>query len=101
MKEKLSVIAALVILLGTAFSVYFYFENRYALAEELKKVEQRLDYKISDDHRFSVQQEMRQIEERNNGKPIEKWDQRDRMRYKDLQDQLSKIQERLKVLQQK
>jgi hypothetical protein len=45
-----------------------------------------------------MQQEMRQIEERNLGKPIEKWDIRDRTRYKDLQDQLSKVFEKIKML---
>lgn len=99
MKEKLAVIASLVVLLGTVFGVYFYFENRYALAQELKQIEQRLDYKIKDDQRFAIRQEMRQIEERNIGKLIEKWDQRDRLRYKDLRDQLDKIQEKLKALQ--
>lgn len=97
MKTVASVIS-IVLLLGAFFGVYKYIDARYALAEELKKVEQRLDYKVADDQRFSMQQEMRQIEERNIGKPIEKWDIRDRTRYKDLRDQLDKVLERIKML---
>lgn len=95
----ISGLTAILVLFGMLFGTYRYIDNRYALAEELKKTNERLEYKIKDDQRFSIQQEMRQIEERNNGKTIEKWDQRDRIRYKDLQDQLNKIQEKLKSLQ--
>lgn len=98
MKNTLATVGALILLLGAFFGVYKYIDARYALAEELKKVEQRLDYKVADDQRISMQQEMRQIEERNLGKPIEKWDLRDRTRYKDLQDQLSKVFEKIKML---
>jgi hypothetical protein len=97
--KTVSALAGILLLLGIFFGVYKYIDTRYALAEELKLVSQRLEYKIKDDQRFSIQQEMRQIEERNLGKPIEKWDQRDRLRYKDLQNQLDKVQEKLKGLQ--
>lgn len=71
MKEKLSVIAALVILLGTAFSVYFYFENRYALAQALQKTDQKVDKSIKTmDYNFkslqseSLQSRIWKIEDR-------------------------------------
>lgn len=99
MKTTLSAIGGILLIIGVFFGVYKYIDDRYALAEELRLVSQRLEYKIKDDQRFSIQQEMRQIEERNIGKSIEKWDSRDRLRYKDLQDQLNKVQEKLKMLQ--
>ena len=99
MKNTLATVGALILLLGAFFGVYKYIDARYALAEELRQVEKSLSYKIADDQRFSVQQEMHQIEERNLNKSIDKWDQRDRIRYKDLQDQLIKLQEKLKKLQ--
>lgn len=71
MKEKLSIIAALVILLGTAFSVYFYFENRYALAQALQKTDQKVDKSIKAmDYKFkslqsdSLQDRIWKIEDR-------------------------------------
>lgn len=92
-------ICAIVMLLGAFFGVYRFMEGHYALAAEMQKIEKRLDYKIADDQRFLTDQEMRQIEERNLGKPIEKWDQRDRLRYKELQKQLDKTQTKMKEMQ--
>jgi hypothetical protein len=92
-------ILALIMLLSVFFGVYQFMEKHYALATEMQKIEKRLDYKIADDQRFLTDQEMRQIEERNLGKPIEKWDQRDRLRYKELQKQLDKTQNKMKEMQ--
>jgi hypothetical protein len=92
-------ILAIIMLLGAFFGVFQFMEKHYALASDMQKVEKRLDYKIADDQRFLTDQEMRQIEERNNGKPIEKWDQRDRLRYKELQKQLDKTQNKMKEMQ--
>jgi hypothetical protein len=64
MKEKLAVIGALIILIGTCFSVYFYAENRYALSQELKQTQQRLEYKIISDQLHSVQDRIWKIQDR-------------------------------------
>jgi hypothetical protein len=90
---------SLLVLITLFFGAYRFLDDRYALANELAKVEKRLDVKIADDQRISMQQEMRQIEERNLGRLIEKWDQRDRLRYMDLKDQLGRILDKLKMLQ--
>ena len=46
MKEKIAVIASIIILMGTAFSVHFYFENRYALAQQLQDTDRKVDKTI-------------------------------------------------------
>jgi len=101
MSKQIAAIVSLCLLLAMFFSAYKYIDSRYALAEEMKKVEQRLDYKIKSDQRFEIQKEMRAISEANLGKPIEKWPERDRNRYLDLKEQLEDIQDQLKVLQKK
>ena len=92
-------ITAVLVLLAMFFGAYTYIDTRYALSEELKLVEKRLEFKILDDQRDSNQREMFQIEERNLGKPIEKWDKRDRERYRVLQGLLEKVQDKLQKLQ--
>jgi biopolymer transport protein ExbB/TolQ len=89
-------IIAILALLSAFFGAYRFMEGHYALADELKrtqdraqKIEERLDFKIADDKKVSFQKEMREIEERNLGKTIDKWDQRDRKRYNELKDQLA------------
>lgn len=64
MKEKLAVIGALVLIIGTCFGVYFYAESRYALSEELKQTQQRLEYKIISDQVRSVQDRIWKIWDR-------------------------------------
>jgi hypothetical protein len=98
-------ILAIIMLLGAFFGVYRFLEGHYALATELKntheyaqKVEKRLDFKISDDQRISFQKERREIEERNLGQPIEKWDKRDRIRYEDLGDMLDRVKKNIEKM---
>jgi hypothetical protein len=45
MKTILGILA----ILGVAFGAYFYIDDRYAQCEDVKKIEQRLDYKIISD----------------------------------------------------
>jgi hypothetical protein len=60
---------ALFTLISLCFGVYFYFERRYALAQDLRKVENRLDYKIVSDQVVSIQERIWLIQDRCNGKP--------------------------------
>jgi hypothetical protein len=80
MKEKLAVIGALIVIIGTCFGVYFFAENRYALSQEVKKDIQeikqtqekeskRLDYKILSDQLRSVQDRIWKIKDRYENKP--------------------------------
>ena len=64
MKEKVAVIGSLVLLIGVCFSVYFYFESRYALSQELKQTQQRLEYKIISDQLQSVQDRIWKVQDR-------------------------------------
>lgn len=70
-KELIAAIAGILGLITICFSVYFYFEGRYAHAEDMlkametiKKIEIRLDYKITEDQLRSVQQRLYIIEDR-------------------------------------
>ena len=70
-RELISCIAGIVALITICFSVYFWFEGRYAHAgdmmramETIKKIEIRLDYKIIEDQLRSVQQRIYTIEDR-------------------------------------
>ena len=92
-------IISILVLLAMFFGAYTYIDTRYALSEELKLIEKRLDFKIADDQRESNQKEIYQLEEKNLGKPIEKWDKRDRERYKILRDLLKRAQDKLQKLQ--
>lgn len=58
------------ILIGTAFGVYFYFESRYALAEELEKTKSRLEYKIKTDQAQSIRDRMWKLDDRYQNKPM-------------------------------
>lgn len=55
---------AIITLIGIVFSIYFYMEKRYALAEDVQKLEQRLDYKITTDQLKDVQNRMWVLEDR-------------------------------------
>jgi len=56
MKKLLGPIGGLLAIIMVIFGVYFYIEERYALCENLKKLEQRLDYKVLSDQYQSIQQ---------------------------------------------
>jgi hypothetical protein len=96
--KTIAAVIAIIALLGGFFSAYRFVDSRYALAAEFQKLEKRLDFKVANDQRISMQKEKREIEERNLGKPIEKWSQGDRDRYKQLNDDLIVTMDTLKSL---
>jgi len=57
-------IIAILTILAFAFGAYFYFEQRYALCEDVKKVEKRLDYKIISDQFLYKEQRQLELEKR-------------------------------------
>ena len=70
-RELITCIAGIIALITVCFTVYFWFEGRYAHAgdmiramETIKKIEIRLDYKITEDQLRSVQQRLYTIEDR-------------------------------------
>jgi hypothetical protein len=63
-KEMSGSIVAVAAVISLAFGGYFYFERRYALADELQKTNQRLEQKIQQDRVNAVQERMWKIEDR-------------------------------------
>jgi hypothetical protein len=64
LKECAGSIIAIVGVISLAFGAYFYFERRYALAEELEKTKTRLEQKIQQDRGNAVQERLWRIEDR-------------------------------------
>ncbi len=98
MKEKLALIGALILIIGTCFTVYFYAEGRYALAQEMKKVEQRLDYKILTDQLRAVQERIWQLEDRSN---IKKGKMTEATSDVTIKEELRKLYEEKRTLEEK
>ena len=110
MKEKLALIGALIIIIGTCFGVYFYFEARYAHAgdmikamEVIKKIETRLDGKILEDQLRTVQQKIWTIEDRycpDKSKSCDesKMPQTVMEQYRELKVERERLQDELKAL---
>ena len=64
MKEKLTFIIAILTIISIVFGGFFWIEGRYALSEELKKVQQRLDYKILNDQFQAISEIIWKIKDR-------------------------------------
>lgn len=71
LKELIGLITGLLILFGVMFGTYQFFEKRYALAEEMKKIEKRIDYKILSDQLQTTQERIWKIDDRFQGKPMD------------------------------
>lgn len=69
MKEKIATTIGILTIIGIVFGGYFWIENRYALSEELRKIEQRLDYKIISDQIQSIQDRIWKIIDRSGSRP--------------------------------
>ena len=57
-------IIALFTVVGFCFSIYFFVDSRYALAAELRKVEDRLEYKINKDDINAKQERIWKLEDK-------------------------------------
>jgi hypothetical protein len=64
MNKLCKLIMSLAGVLGLAFSLFFFFESRYALSDMVAQIEQRLDYKIVSDQYMDMQKRIWTIEER-------------------------------------
>lgn len=64
MSKLITSIIGLMTLIGIIFSVYFWMDDRYANAETVKKIEQRLDYKIKSDQAQSIRERIWRIEDK-------------------------------------
>ena len=64
MRNSLSTVVTAITLIGFAFAAYLFIDARFAKCEDLKKVDQRLEYKIQNDVLMGMQQRKWQIEEK-------------------------------------
>lgn len=91
-------IIALCTLIGIVFGTYFWIDSRYALSEELKKTQQRLDYKIISDRANSLQERIWKIEDRCKGG---KTDQTTAEELRSLKKQLDEENGRMRMMEKK
>jgi hypothetical protein len=68
MNKTIASAIALMAIIGSVFGAYFYIDNKYALSQELKRTEQRLEGKIISDQLNSVQDRIWKIEDRYDNK---------------------------------
>lgn len=92
-KECFEPIIAIGIVVGLIIGAITYF----ATAEDLKVTQLRLEQKIQFDRMSDTKRIMQEIKMENKGKSIEKWSTADQKIYKELELQLEKTQEELKI----
>jgi len=98
MDKMVKSIIALCALVSIIFSVYFYSENRYAKASDLKKIENRIDYKIVSDQIMSINERLWKIEDRFGDTPKDKTIKEEVRTLKESKELLNK---KLEILQEK
>lgn len=64
MKTVQTIVALIVIIGSTIIGAYLFIDDRYALAEDVKNVKARLEYKILSDQIDNIQQRIWKIEDR-------------------------------------
>ena len=100
--EIIQLILGILAIITIVFGAYFYMEARYAKAEEnkkdhesvstgMKKMSERLDYKIVSDQCKETEQRIYRIEDRMRGKPIDQWPQETRDEYRRLLGELKEL----------
>lgn len=94
MSQRLQFILGIIALIGSIFGAYRFIDGRYAQAEEVRQIEQRLDYKIDSDRYHAVEERMWKLEDRF---PDEKkMPETIREEYRKLKSEKEIIQEKLK-----
>lgn len=91
MKEKLAIIVIFIGIIGACWGAFVYL-NRYALCEDVKKVEQKLEQKIQADRFIDTKRMMFEIAKEHKGKPVSQWPEKDQKLYKELEIQLELTQ---------
>jgi len=95
----ISSIMSITALISVVFGAYFFIDNRYALSETVKKVEQRLDYKIKADQFDNVQAQIWKIEDRY--KDLNLMPDTVKEQYRELKSQMEKLRLTIKNFQEK
>lgn len=96
LKELIGLITGILILFGIMFGAYQFFEKRYALAEEVKKIEKRIDYKIISDQMQTIQERIWKIEDRFQKKEM---DDTTKEEMRSLEKKKEETQKKLDVLE--
>jgi len=63
-KEIIGSILSICALISLVFGLHFWMEGRYALAQQVEQIRQRLDYKILSDQYLAIKQRIWTIEDR-------------------------------------
>lgn len=91
-------IIGLITIIGIIFSVYFFMDNKYAKAEEVKQLEQRFEHKITSDALKATQNRLWQLEDKY-GRDIDKIKDSDvRKEMKELREEIEMQKEKLKSI---
>jgi hypothetical protein len=90
-------LTALAGIIAICFSAYFFIDNRYALAQKVNQIEQRLDYKILSDRLDAVYERIWKFDDRYAGNE-DKMPVYDRDEYRRLNSERQKIMEKMKAL---
>lgn len=94
----LSALVSVITIVGMAFGAYFYIEGNYAKAEEVQKIEQRLEYKIKSDQGKEIQQRLWLLEDRYERRPMAETTKEE---YRKLQEEKKAIDNDLNQLRKK
>lgn len=91
--KKLSMTCALIIALSGVLGIIYTLDSRWAKAEEVALISQRLDEKIAGDRSDRVQQRIWQIEDRYKGKTVA---EPDLQLYRELKKELNDLNIKMK-----
>jgi hypothetical protein len=98
MLKRIVAIIGAVIVIASLTGAAFFMEDRYAKAESLKKVNQRLDIKILQDQINFLQQQMWQLEDRCQPKNMT-YDQK--VRYREMKERKIQLEKELNITRSK
>lgn len=91
-------IIGLITIVGIVFSVYFFVDNKYAKAGEVRQLEQRFEHKITTDSLKATQNRLWQLEDKY-GRDIDKVKDSDvRKEMKELKEDIEMQKEKLKSI---
>jgi hypothetical protein len=90
-------VVPVLVLFGILFSAFFFLDNRYARSENMKQIEQRLDYKIVADQLKDIQIRIWTLEDRY-GQNLEKTNDIIKQEYRKLKAEKEELSKKLDLL---
>jgi len=95
MQKLIASVIALSLLMGTAFGLFFWFENRYCLAQEFRLFAQGTKYELKSLQLERLNERRWQLEERVEQKPEDKTAKEDLKRIEETKKKYEKELEKL------